>query len=65
MKLTRRMILLREKKFQDCRNSLRQWKWKYPVLQMSFKRLKMKFRYALVSLTQQIQNGEKRQEKKF
>ena len=31
--VARRMILLREK-FQDCRNSLRQWK--YPVLQKSF-----------------------------
>ena len=63
MKLTRRTILLREKKFQDCRNSSRQQK--YPALQKRFQRLKMKFRYALVSLTQQIQHGEKRQEKKF
>ena len=34
MKLRRRTILLGEKNFQDCRNSLRQWK--HPVLQTSF-----------------------------
>lgn len=60
---TGRTILLREKHFQDCRYLLRQWK--HPVLQKSFKQLNTKLKYALVSLTQQIENGEKRQEKKF
>lgn len=60
---TGRTILLREKHFQDCRYLLQQWK--HPVLQKSFKQLNTKLKYALVSLTQQIENGEKRQEKKF
>ena len=34
MKLRRRTILLGEKNFQDCRNSLR--RWKHPVLQKNF-----------------------------
>ena len=34
MKLGRRTILLGVKNFQDCRNSLRQWK--HPVLQKRF-----------------------------